>query len=569
MTANNCYLPEEFSLDSVENLAQRFQPYSGLYAFRTSSVQLAQKNSLPDQLAAWVYLPEQTEFSCWSVTLLMPNAEDPRMFLERTGWLEIADSEKILLFILRPGKEGWHYPLTREEFSFLGEMDSAIDKKIGYDAQRFFAYLVGYEEGASAALSYSICNPSSYAGLACIGSFDFDQAISSIQDEELELAPYLKKSKIPLPVAFFCTESTSGLESALAHFKLRNQVTDTRWEHNDVSLWLADQTQRRDSVNAQNICTITWKNCSTVMASDVWDVLHRTIRTSGVGYGFLHPYRTLGQWNLTEHSIVVQGHKRSWLEYVPERNVSRVEKRPLVFFFHGNSQTGKSAVYANEWMNVAESRNFIACFPTGGMTSRGNTMPVPGWNASASDMLLDDEAFIRSMVDNISSRYAIDKSRIYANGHSMGSAMVQRCAMAMPDLFAAVASNSGVVCGGNLGSFDLPGIVEDAVIPVWINMGEHDIGGGTCDANEDIRKTVLYWLNRYGLNDSNKGEFVSGRYVNTVWSNHSGVPLVRMTTTLDKPHSIMPQDPWLYYDELFAHFSREGDRLYYDGRAVE
>ena len=70
---------------------------------------------------------------------------------------------------------------------------------------------------------------------------------------------------------------------------------------------------------------------------------------------------------------------------------------------------------------------------------------------------MDDEKFIRSMLEDVKARFAVDSGRIYVCGHSMGSAMTQRAALAMPDIFTAAASNSGVVTGGFMGDFDTPG----------------------------------------------------------------------------------------------------------------
>lgn len=555
--------PESYPLESRDRLSSLCHPCSGLFELAVSC---------PD-CSAWVYIPADTEYSAWSVTILLPSGADLEDFLCKSGWLEVADDSKIVLFLARKNASCWSRSASDDEMGAIRELDLLLDKKAGYDVQRFFSYLVGYGDGANTALSYAIENPSSYAGLACVGSISRDWQERYSAAGALEGASYISKDEVPLPVLFFCDEESLLLSGALEHFKKRNKVGESHQVKGNVCIWSADRSVRRDLVNAQLVGDIVWIKTpfesQQVGAAHVWDKLHRYIRTSGFAGGFLHPFRTVSQWGLRDRKCKVDGIERRWLEYIPERNVSRVGKRPLVIFFHGNSQTGKSSVYANEWINVAESRDFIACFPTGGLTKRDDdAFPVPGWNASASESLLDDDGFVRALVANYVDRGLVDKARVYACGHSMGSAMTQRCAMALPDIFAAVASNSGVVCGGRLGRFDAPGVVADAIVPVWVQMGEYDIGGGSPEENEDIEKTLNYWLNRYGLGDANKGEYLCGRYSNTVWRDKNGVPLLRMTTTFEKTHSITPQDSWLYYDEFFSHYSRENGRLFFDGVPV-
>ena len=197
-------------------------------------------------------------------------------------------------------------------------------------------------------------------------------------------------------------------------------------------------------------------------------------------------------------------------------------------------------------------------------------MPHPAWNAAGLPDHMDDEKLIRHMLADIQSRYPVDPGRIYACGHSMGAAMAQRAALAMSDIFAAAASNSGVVTGGFMGDFDTPDVRTDIPVPIWIQMGEKDVGGGTLLNNANAARTVHYWVTRYKLLDEETPDcWRTGRYLNREWKTESGVPMVRFTTTLEKPHAITPQDPWFYYDEFFCRFSKgEKGELYYKGKIV-
>lgn len=268
------------------------------------------------------------------------------------------------------------------------------------------------------------------------------------------------------------------------------------------------------------------------------------------------------------HEMVVDGWTRHWCEYVPRRNVSRNEKLPVVVFFHGGTQVAESGLYGAEWFNVAESRDFIALFPSGGIAqSRMNANPMPTWNISCEkEFYLDDEAFIRAMIDEVAARLPVDRSRIYATGHSMGSGMTQRCLMSMPDIFAAGVSNSGVV----LGSYDLPNINTSLDVALWIEIGEHDVDPCDLSESERVKKNIEYWIGRGGLDSFDEaGNFQCGRYLNKEWCNQEGVPMLRYTAALDKIHAVMPQDAWSYYDAFMCKFSRDEDgTLRYLGKPV-
>lgn len=525
---------------------------------------------------AYVYMPSDLECSAWSVTLLVPENADLLSFFTSSGWKDLADERKFLVFLAEAPKDGWSVsPYTLD---FLKNLDAAVDDKTHYDAQRFCAYLAGYEDGACAALQYALYKPAAYAGLGLL--FQAESAANDIATllKQAELSTPTSTTKLPL---FIETDQLlKPTESIVSHFIKRNQTSpDPLHGADGIIRYIASQKDHHNSVNEQPVSHIAIKTSSTEgsfinsdSAKIAWNELRRAIRTSGIGDGYLHPYRTLSDWHITKHETTIDSVLRHWYEYIPQQATSREEKRPLVIFLHGGSQTGQTCLYATEWMNVAEERNFIFAAPTGTMRNFGSSgAPHPAWNACGSHELFNDEAFIKTMIADICSRNNIDRSRIYIAGHSMGSAMAQRCALAMPELFAAVASNSGVVVGGFMGDFDSPGVKEDIAMPaIWIQMGEHDVGGGTLESNHNAERTVRYWIKRGDLDSFDDARTVTcGRYLTKTWQTKKGTPLLSFTTTLDKPHAITPEDAWLYYDSFFCKFSRdETGSLNYLGKPV-
>lgn len=505
------------------------------------------------------YIPEQTEDSCWSVTLCLPAQIALEDFLTQSGWKVRADADKIILFLLRPEK-GWQG--TEEDVALIEDMRSRLEKRTHFVAQSFFAYLVGYGQGATAALRYAQRHPAGFASLACVGDFEWTKEPA----EALEAAAlaYVSTDEVPLPAYFLVNGESEPFSQAFCFFMDKNKTEETIYRSG--TRWLARSQFRpcQDSINLQPVADVIADvdpdidAVSSEATALIWNELHKRIRTTGVGPGGLHPFFSLESLHASLHEIDLGGTRFHWREYVPTRNVSRKGKKPLVVFLHGKTQVAESGLYAADWINVAESRDFIVVFPSGGMTQeRMNEIPLPGWNIGKREgCFQDDVAFIRAMVEDVCEREAVDESRIYVVGHSLGGAMVQRCLLEMPDVFAAGASNSGVLPEAFFDG-DYP---TDKDVAVWIEISEHDIDSSDLSNSPKVCADLNYWIKRGNLTPFEQaGSFDYGRYHSLVWHNAKGVPMLRFTSVLDKTHGIMPQDAWSYYDQFFCRFSRGAD----------
>jgi len=92
---------------------------------------------------------------------------------------------------------------------------------------------------------------------------------------------------------------------------------------------------------------------------------------------------------------------------------------------------------------VAEQRGFILAYPDGTVDATGKQF----WNATEvccnffSEV--DDDAYLISMLNDMESKYSIDRKRIYFVGHSNGGFMSYRMACKHSDRIAAIASLAG------------------------------------------------------------------------------------------------------------------------------
>jgi poly(3-hydroxybutyrate) depolymerase len=177
---------------------------------------------------------------------------------------------------------------------------------------------------------------------------------------------------------------------------------------------------------------------------------------------------------------------------------------------------------------------------------------------------------INEMVKNIKGKYNIDPTRVYLTGQSFGSFMSHYIAMMSPEVFAAVGSTSGPIrsvfkdksIGISSPEYKFPANVNTKYeMPVWLIMGEKDLwGGGSLSKNPDAKAAMAYWIARNNTDDVEKpATYKSGIFHHQIWTNSSGVPMVRYTITLGRGHNCIVAEMWMLWDEFFCKFSRNAD----------
>ena len=138
---------------------------------------------------------------------------------------------------------------------------------------------------------------------------------------------------------------------------------------------------------------------------------------------------------------------------------------------------------------MAEERGFIVVFPSavhGWLRSSNPDNPavgeqdteLPAWNVTEYEIPKPNEIdFFDSMIERVASRHLIDRKRIYATGHSLGSIMTQYLGMARNDVFAAIAPCSGVLFSSfaqNIPNRQEVFVRKDNQLPVWMFGGERE-----------------------------------------------------------------------------------------------
>lgn len=191
------------------------------------------------------------------------------------------------------------------------------------------------------------------------------------------------------------------------------------------------------------------------------------------------------------HEIESGGMTRTYQLYVPA-GYDPAQPTPLVMSLHGFASNPREQERSSGWDDVAERENFLVVYPAG--------TGSPGrWNAGQQELQMeqrrgglfeqllgarffevvpvDDVAFIRDLVAELSVQLCVDPARVYVNGMSNGGGMTNRLACEAADVFAAAGMVAGAYTdfGGCDPSRPIPVIafhgVKDPIVP-YDGVGE-------------------------------------------------------------------------------------------------
>ncbi|MFH2131584.1 MAG: PHB depolymerase family esterase [bacterium] len=145
--------------------------------------------------------------------------------------------------------------------------------------------------------------------------------------------------------------------------------------------------------------------------------------------------------------------ERSYTVHVPPDYTGR-SSVPVVVMLHGGGGTGKAAAFETGWSSKADAAGFLAVFPEAmppdpKRPSRFRSNPQL-WN-DGSDRFYpgqtapDDVGFLNAMLDDLISRFAVDRNRIFVTGFSNGASMSFLIGVKQSRRIAAIAPVAGAL----------------------------------------------------------------------------------------------------------------------------
>lgn len=140
-----------------------------------------------------------------------------------------------------------------------------------------------------------------------------------------------------------------------------------------------------------------------------------------------------------EVDLRFNGFRRTYLIHLPP-GYDAGRPLPLVVVVHGAFDTAEGMERFSGFSDLADQENFIALYPNG----IGILGYLQHWNAghccgkAAADQW-DDVGYLAMVIEDVCSRLAIDRRRIYMTGFSNGGMMTYRFGAERGDLLAAIA----------------------------------------------------------------------------------------------------------------------------------
>ncbi len=138
-------------------------------------------------------------------------------------------------------------------------------------------------------------------------------------------------------------------------------------------------------------------------------------------------------------NLPVGSQTREYILYVPE-SYDENKPTPLLFNFHGYTQTADFQYNFGSMRHIADTANFILVYPQGAQFRGNSHWNIGSWTqgSTASDL-----SFTNAMIDAIAADYNINEDRIYACGYSNGGFFSFELACRLSARIAAVGSVAG------------------------------------------------------------------------------------------------------------------------------
>ena len=318
---------------------------------------------------------------------------------------------------------------------------------------------------------------------------------------------------------------------------------------------------------------LSGKALSRVIWNDMFSTVLRFLDDTRVN-GSLHPWETIAEMKLIESSKEFSdaaGGTHRWLTYVPSNYDALTGdgmKLPLVFSLHGRRGSARWQAILTQWHKVAEDRGFIVVYPQG---------PSATWDASIGvepQTSNPDVQYFLELLAEVNSRYAIDTTRVFLTGTSMGALFTNRVAVQYPELFAGIAP----CYSGHLRSTiyenyaSYPDIRVDVPIPVWQCRGgeepDNAYPGGLL-GQEAARQFWRVVVNGYPEDPGNVEDEsapteiqIDGTKVTRIFNDERGLAEYRWQVTNYVPHFWPPNDQAAkMWDEMLSRYRRVGTQL--------
>ncbi|MDM7996297.1 MAG: prolyl oligopeptidase family serine peptidase [Acidobacteriota bacterium] len=253
---------------------------------------------------------------------------------------------------------------------------------------------------------------------------------------------------------------------------------------------------------------------------------------------------------------------QTWFEYLPEevlRNTAPAGTVPLILANHGGGDDPRQFVEEIGLLPLAGVERFAMVAPE---------------HQSIGGLLSDA---LPELVKYMLKTYpALDPSRVYVTGYSMGGAATLRAINGNPSIFAAAVP---MAAAPYTGTPEQTAQFQKAHLPVMFTTSSFDLGGAFDQVNGTIavgyqtqlnlflgyngmKRIDAYDFKNYPVNGFKADRMVrvklNGEYDSYRWylNDAAGVPMVALSYTMNLQHALYPEYGKIAW-EFFKHYSRD------------
>lgn len=163
---------------------------------------------------------------------------------------------------------------------------------------------------------------------------------------------------------------------------------------------------------------------------------------------------------ISKESLTSGGKKRAYYLYVPKAVAEAKTAAPLLITLHGSGRNGR--ILVEHWKEVADREGLILAGPDS--TAAGSPVGAT-WVIGR-----DGPDFLRDVVEDVKTKYAVNRQRVYLFGHSAGGGFAIYMAVTESEYFAAAFVHAGAIPEDGRDAFDR----VTRKIPLGIVVGTQD-----------------------------------------------------------------------------------------------
>ena len=525
---------------------------------------------------------------------------DALAYLQSLGLTDIADQAYGSVVLVKPinpdsgfgAADQYAYLKLQAAMCNLGKSvrDAKGNTKYYADNTYFggltYRYLIGIDGGADFACNY-VANTLDY-----IGRIASMLLVNPSMNDALDVAAIV-------PVYLVSPENT-----VFDKFQAVNEAFATETTKDKVA-YFNQQFPLRKVIVAKSAD----KELSEYVSDAYYSLLVKTMRTPVVKAGlFVAANEFSGySWNqapyaLTERNAVLNGvtadgiyliehqenrfadikakngdYLQTWYEFLPAEVLDRTAAEhsiPLILCNHGGGDDPVQATDELGMITLAGSERIALVAPRYASDTTASIFEGSPFDVNGQTL----PALVQYMLDTYP---ALDPSRVYATGYSMGGAATVEAVEWAPRLFAAtVPMAAGTPWGIYAPTEEQAAVFKNVDVAMMFTTSEFDLGGAfdqvahTLGAGyrEAIARfaefnelgTLTYDFNTYPLvgfdADKTVVKMLNDEYENTTWymNNDAGVPMLAVSFTKLLPHGLHPAYGTIAW-EFMKHYSRDAE----------